>query len=521
MERELRVGGFRLPPSKDDGRDVPVVRFPVMHSCPKCHRLERHAFFTSFRDNKCSNCKQPLIPSRFVIVCERGHIDDFPYFDWVHKGTRPSEGKTHKLKIFNTATSASLQDIVIECSCGKSSTMRGAFRKEALRDVAQCGGKRPWLGDREECGEIPRTLQRGASNAYFAVTRSAISIPPWSEGAFKTINHHWKILKYIPDDALRATLESMGIAESSGISVDDLLLAIGQRKGREGDPVDDTQQGLKRQEYEALVKGRAETSRQQDFVCVPSRSQGEVTEWFDQVMLVTRLREVRALESFTRLLPPMPSDRPDRRAPLTEGSLSWLPAIEVIGEGVFLRLNQQHLEYWERDPEVQKRARKLEQSYIAKCAQNGVPVDREVSPRLVLVHTLAHALINQWSLDCGYPAAALAERLYVSDGMAGLLIYTATTDSAGSLGGVVSRAESGNLAETLREAIEHASWCSSDPLCIESEPGGTDALNLAACHACVLLPEPSCEEHNVLLDRALLVGTPGKAATGYFSSLVG
>ena len=128
--------------------------------------------------------------------------------------------------------------------------------------------------------------------------------------------------------------------------------------------------------------------------------------------------------------------------------------------------------------------------------------------------------LNQWSLDCGYPAASLRERLYISDRMAGLLIYTATSDSAGSLGGVVAQAGPGRLDEALREGLSRASWCSADPLCIESDATGVDALNLAACHACTLLPEVSCEEMNLFLDRGLLVGIPTNQPLGFFSDLI-
>lgn len=127
---------------------------------------------------------------------------------------------------------------------------------------------------------------------------------------------------------------------------------------------------------------------------------------------------------------------------------------------------------------------------------------------MVMIHTLAHSIIAEWSLNSGYPAASLRERLYVSDKMTGFLIYTATSDSAGSLGGIIAQVESGNLPSSMRTAIDRMSWCSADPLCIESDASGTDNLNLAACHACVLLPETSCEEFNTLLDRALLTGTP-------------
>lgn len=139
---------------------------------------------------------------------------------------------------------------------------------------------------------------------------------------------------------------------------------------------------------------------------------------------------------------------------------------------------------------------------------------------MVLLHTLAHVLINEWSLEAGYPAAALRERLYAADDMAGVLVYTATSDSAGSLGGLVAQGEPDLLDRTIRSAVHRAEWCSSDPLCVESEASGTGGTNLAACHACVMLPETSCEHNNILLDRALLVGTPDDPHVGFFAQAV-
>jgi hypothetical protein len=237
-------------------------------------------------------------------------------------------------------------------------------------------------------------------------------------------------------------------------------------------------------------------------------------------MLVKRLREVRVLEQFTRILPPDPVDPPERRARLSEESMGWLPAIDVIGEGVFLRLSDDRLRDWERRENVIRRAAKVNEKYVDRFRRNNNAPDRVITPRLLLVHSLSHALINQWALDSGYPAAALRERLYVSDEMAGILIYTATSDSAGSLGGVVGQAEDGRLDDALVEALTTAAWCSSDPLCIEADVAGVDALNLAACHACLLLPEVSCEERNVLLDRGVLVGVHGEEDLGFFHDLL-
>lgn len=523
LERELNVRGFVLPPATDDGPDIPAVRFPVWCSCPVCERLDRHKFFTSFDRNRCGTCDAPLIPSRFVVACGHGHIDDFPYFRWVHAGL-PRSQEDHTMSIRAGGASASLRDIEISCTCGASMTMEGAFGRHALREVgARCTGKRPWLtGAVEDCDELPRALQRGASNVWFPVVRSALSIPPWSEGAFGVLNRYWGVLRHTPTDALAPTITGMDLTRNTSYSIDDLVAAVTLRKEREANPPDPTgREPLKNEEYEALIKGREESSGKQDFVCMPASGVGDLAKtWFPQVMVVKRLREVRVLESFTRILPPSPSDAADRRAPLYDAPPGWLPAIEVTGEGVFLRLDPSRLNQWEASENISRRVKKIDDNYVARFTERGDVPDRKITPRLILIHTLAHALINQWSLDSGYPAASLRERLHVSDVMAGLLLYTATTDSAGSLGGVVAQAEDGRLGETLVNALTAASWCSADPLCIEAGTQGVDSLNLAACHACILLPEVSCEEMNQLLDRALLIGIPEDPTLGYFAPML-
>jgi hypothetical protein len=521
LERILRVHGFVSPPATER-RDIPVVRFPRMYYCPVCRRLDTYGFFTSSPDNKCSKCNVDLVPSRFVIACPRGHIDDFPYFAWVHEERPNNPGENHKLAIKAGGASASLSDIVVTCSCGAKATMQGSFGKLALKGISRCHGYRPWLGDREACDEIPRTLQRGASNVWFPVVRSALSIPPWSEGAFKVLNRHWTFMRAVPDEALAATIRGSGIAHGTPYSVDDLTAAARERRRREqdGSEPEDPNDELRRQEYSALIHGMPEKSGMQDFVCVPVPDIApELAEWIDHIAQVKRLHEVRVLQSFTRLQASSPAEPPEHRASLTlRDQTDWLPGIIVLGEGIFLHLDTARLAGWENREDVCARVAHINRNY--KNSFIGGNADREITPRLILIHTLSHVLIDQFALEAGYPAASLRERLYVSDEMAGLLIYTATTDAAGSLGGVVALASKERLAVSFLEAIARTSWCSADPLCIEAEATGFDSLNLAACHACGLLPETSCEEANVLLDRGLLTGTPSQPELGYFSSLV-
>jgi hypothetical protein len=520
LERDMRVRGFVQPPATDDRPDVPVVRFPVWQSCPVCRRLARHGDFTHFDLNDCPDCSQPLVPSRFVIACERGHIDDFPYERWVHHG-RPSEGTRHELTLSSTGTTASLAGIVISCACGAQRTLEDAFDRYALRDVTKCRGRRPWATfDLEDCDEVPRTLQRGASSVWFGHTRSALSIPPWSESASRALDSHWPTLRHLPIEALPPIIASMKLVEKTGFSEDELLVIAQARKREEaGDPSGDS--GLRREEYDALVRGRPESPTDTDFATRSAEVPSTLRALIAQLQLATRLREVRALAGFSRIFPPRGVEgEKSNIVSIYDEDVDWLPAIEVKGEGIFIRLDNEALASWSVKPSVRERVGVLAERDRLRHERWGMTPERATTGTFLLLHVFAHALINQLALDAGYPAGSLRERIYADEAAAGLLIYTATSDSAGSLGGLISRGAQETFERTVREAVARFAWCSADPICIESEAAGVESLNLAACHSCALLPETSCEEANMFLDRALLVGTTEEPAIGFFSDLL-
>lgn len=141
-----------------------------------------------------------------------------------------------------------------------------------------------------------------------------------------------------------------------------------------------------------------------------------------------------------------------------------------------------------------------------------------------MLHTISHLLITQLSFECGYSIASLSERLYcseLSDGkeMAGILIYTASGDSEGTLGGLVRQGRQDAFPRIFKKAVNSAKTCSNDPVCIMSHGQGRDSLNLAACHACALLPETCCEERNAFLDRGMIIGTFEDRNIGFWSNL--
>ncbi|SDS78524.1 protein of unknown function [Nocardioides scoriae] len=522
LARSMEVRTFRMPPSRGK-KDLPVVRFPRMFHCPKCHRLGRLNDFCGWDGNECDRCQRTLVPSRFVICCPGGHIDDFPYSAWVHKGERPDADKSHQLFLRTRGQSSSLGDIVISCSCGAPGrSLAGSFSPQALIGISKCWGNRPWLrgAAADTCDQTPRTLQRGASNVWFASVRSAISIPPWSEGAHRTINKYWPMVQHIPAAALAATLVGMDMDKEAGVEVDDLVQAILVMRGEASDEIPDDAD-LRADEYGALVKGRPEKDPRQQFVC--TRVEGlpdEANRLLTQVSEVARLREVRALQGFTRVTPWSEGEEGNRVAPLTAQKPTWLPAIEVLGEGVFFQIDETALATWEAGDFAKSRAKAIEEAYRIRAEAMGVPHVKRIGPRELLLHSLAHALLTELSLDAGYPVASLRERVYSKEGQAGILIYTASADSAGSLGGLAAQSRADRVWPLVLSATRRARWCSSDPVCIETVSGGADALNLAACHACQLLPETSCELANRELDRACLVGLPDRPEDGFLNSFV-
>ena len=192
------------------------------------------------------------------------------------------------------------------------------------------------------------------------------------------------------------------------------------------------------------------------------------------------------------------------------------------GEGIFIQLKDVALEAWENKQGMKERYQRM--AAARKYMRNKGP---EITPRFILLHTLAHLLIRELILQCGYSSAAIKERIYSTfddkDGslpMAGILLYTSSNDSEGSLGGLVRMGEADRFEDIIRGMLENASWCSADPLCIQSSGQGIDALNYAACHSCTLLPETSCEARNCYLDRATVAGTLDNRSTGYFSNIL-
>jgi hypothetical protein len=232
----------------------------------------------------------------------------------------------------------------------------------------------------------------------------------------------------------------------------------------------------------------------------------------ESVVLVERLREVKAYVGFSRIdAPDLADQSPAKRARISAEGPSWVPASEVRGEGVFLRFSEHAIAGWEakvRETGTLEPLRRAHTQWQTRSGRSGDTAAAWPGERFVLLHTLSHVLMRQMALDCGYSAASISERIYTGpegDSAAGILLYTTASDSEGTLGGLVHLGQTAQLERLLNAALAEADLCSSDPLCAEHDPeGGSAPLHGAACHACLFAAETSCERGNRYLDRRVL-----------------
>lgn len=559
LEKLLEVEHFQAPPTPgedqiiDFGKKVnrnwalPVVRFPEWLECPGCHRLGKmNDPFESQADGRmlCIDCKREVNPVRFIVICPAGHIQDFPWIEYAHRNQKGFDRDTkHHLFLRSSGKSAALSDLFLECSdCpGLKEDMGDIYNKEAMRKwFPKCKGLRPWLGKegKDKCTikDIPFVSQRGGASVYFPVVTTMLSIPPASEAVAEHLRGSYPILSSMDENTRRHALE--GFCTSKSISVNIALAWFDRYHAQQTGDGAQNETDARYEEYYALTMNHEEepvVGVYPEFQTKTIEPTEAMKKWFDVFTSVERLREVRSLCGFTRVAPKtLPAEKIREAiakreiAPLSYRRMLWLPGIEVRGEGIFLKFNQHEIDKWlNNSPEVISRAARINDIYEYFSVQKyGRERIYTITPQLLMLHAFSHMVIRRLSLDCGYSAASLKERLYISEPddpnkMAGILIYTGSSDSDGSLGGLIHLAHPEKIEDIVRNAMGDASWCASDPVCAETDPElAGERFSGASCHSCMLLPETACERYNKDLDRVMLVGTPAGDIKGYFHDLI-
>ena len=572
---------YRTSGTKNNYLSIPAVRFPGWHYCTnqKCGRMRKVPLGAASKKIECISCwdgnsrlKFKMIPVRFVAACPAGHIQDVPFKEWVHNGPIPNDSKEHEISYHTGGGSGDLGSITLKCTCGvhrslgglmnirkndntifDSSLARLGYNKEDDHRFDQsnpnnnnplgqyCKGHRPWLGleginEAQSCNHHLQVLIRGGSNVHFSEIQSAIYLP---QGSKEANEHVIKVLDEIGKDVLRSfyeqddgtvmlpvILEIQSVVKNGLISKEDLLAGIiYELKNEESEDQHEdlpTELKLRFEEYNYILNGR--NSENSDFKAVVKTfdkfKEREILEkYFEFVVLVEKLKETRVFKGFSRI---NPSNRIDK-SQLSTKPVKWLPAVQVYGEGIFLKFKDDAVDYWLKKNESHFSSI-IRRYHLAMLRRRPEDDPKNINPFFVAMHTFAHLLIKRLCFDCGYGSSSLRERIYFSDNsdtrMNGILIYTSSGDSEGSLGGLVRQGKRNNLGKLVKNAISEAEWCSADPVCSDigkSNGQGPDNVNGAACHNCCILPETSCEEFNMLLDRSTVIGEIDNGDLGFFN----
>lgn len=569
LEKLLGVKKFIMP--SDDG--IPFVRFPQWYFCPKCRRFkpitewqaDRISKYSHKNDDKdpymirrlvCSECRQELVPTRIVSVCEHGHIDDFPWVKWVHRKCRFGEKEicsSPKL-LFKTGSSASsgLEGVEVECrTCGAKASLEGAFSKTVFEELSkssqkdisfQCTGNHPWKHSKESCFEYPRAMQRGAASVYFPRSISSLVIPPYSShlnGKIEDSDTFRKVCDIIMDgiddyssdieknDFILKKIEKYLQSISDEIHEDkDAIKEILKRKLliQKEEVKIDIELEYKAEEYKALTgKISTENFEEDEF----KRESVDIDSYgipgVKSIALINKVKEVCALIGYSRIQPTHGMSKKDdeRFVSIKEDNSDFYPAVASKGEGIFIEFDKKTLdEFFNSNGVFIERSRTLEEKYNSSLYGQNNP--KKIDSTFLFIHTIAHILIKELSFNCGYPTASIRERLYYGEAegenMCGVFLYTTGGDSEGTLGGLVRQGRSDCLPNVFKRALKSAKFCANDPVCSFSSGQGMEALNLAACHTCTLLPETCCEYSNVLLDRTVLIGNMYDTIKGFYSS---
>jgi hypothetical protein len=539
-------GAFRTGPAGKDETSGPwngiqVAEFPAWFVCQKCRALSHRK---SLGDKKGDRYKHQCnrsengdcVPVRFVATCKDGHLDEFPWNWFVHQTGERCDSRDLYLR---EGASGDFTEIIVYCAnCKRSRALADAREDQVLPD---CKGRRPWLGHQADvtCAHKLHLLSRSASNAYFAQTMSALSIPEKGRELEEAVRSTklWQLLHKATDatkvgivremqDIINTSLSAITNKPASEYSDAEIAAAVNRVHGGQGAP----REGLRTAEFKQFLMAKDEQPGElppenENFFASRLVPKERLPNCLADIVLVKKLRRVSAQVGFTRLTSPVPNLQGEYDDDTTLAALTlaenWLPATEIIGEGVLLRFKEEVVRAWEERPEVIERAQALLEGFERKFHEKAP--DLFPGARYFMLHSLSHLLMSAMSLECGYAAASLSERIYCAPAtdptpMAAILILTGSSGAEGTLGGLVEQGR--RITHHLRRAFKMAALCSNDPVCAAHKPGHDDHteryLEGAACHGCLFIAEPSCERFNSYLDRALVVPAIGKPAEWAF-----
>jgi len=501
---------------------------------------------------RCKSCEKPTSPSRFISLCEAGHVSNFDYYWWAHYNSKTvcSRDKAKLVLNYGPDASFSLRDWVVEClTCGAEKDMNDVpYLRDDDPRAGKCFGQRPWLhrdkADQNPCGAPLKNRKVGNTSITFNESSSLMLIPPYvtwrlaDHEDFRTLieqensvmmRERWKEINQMKtQEKLKARIIDHIRDNGWGSRIDDFLDRLDEyRKLKDTSALSRrTMKSRERRGY-VLMDSDMNNIDLERFQCRPVVGNSESTpakwsreDWPIRYMSrIDRLTELRVVRGLRRLDPNSNEDIQPIDMHEVRGGSDWNHGIAMYnyGEGVFFDIKPNWLEKRAKHRNKTVSEARARMSFSLKNIHPGTkeenpalrsPDDSLSNGAFTIIHTLSHLIIRELSAISGFSLGSIRERIYLDvDKQAGtilscgILIYTSGASSDGTLGGLVQQASSVRRIENIiNRALEKKNLCSNDPVCLEHEPL-VEEPNGAACHSCVFLPETSCEFNNQMLDR--------------------
>jgi hypothetical protein len=506
-----------------------------------------------------------LTQTNLILICPNGHLSDIPWPKFLRWKSEKTEENAGGENLFGLEDCCSRPDLLwtesktksegygsifIECrNCGRGSGRDGnpKINLEGINNLKpNCQGHKPWEIDKEnripheDCflhekrqnihAKMQVALVTG-NNVYFSNGFSSLYVPRYLaenktekliEAKTKCTEKYEKYLKIYPDiskEEFWYQLNKKDFLIENGFSLensDQFFLALKEEflHTQQIDSSGDRYEQYRWAEYQCFVKNsRIEIKDSISFKDIELPA--ILKKYFYKIQQIEELRITQIQLDFTRVRPKervlingeIRTSTPGKNIfSISEDELYVLPANQTLGEGLFFQFNENEISGWiDKNLKFAERFKNIFREFNPN-SQGGSIKQRIKNNgfKHFLIHTFSHILMRELEFTCGYPTASLKERLYISDRMEGVLIFTAE-GSEGSMGGLVWQGEPKKIVELIRNALERTMQCSSDPLCWESEGQGIYELNLAACFSCSLVSETACEEMNLGLDRRVII----------------
>lgn len=494
---------------------------------PKCPYCYDNARINQRNDGKRRKFYYELEQVRFLLTSPIGDIADIPWDKWniAKRVNEDNESRFYidfdleekccdnqKLKYYKSTKFSDLSGIRITCSnCKKSNTLSGLFKMDLIVN--------------EKTKLNRKVVIRTSNSVYYPILFNSLYLPTQLDikiADAKKIDN-WIAKGKSIDFILEIFLEE-------GYTKESIIDYIENR----GQADFESEQAYRLKEYRFITFKERETYEEKKRNLIFSRQKLESLNEFgiSNLTQINRIKITTVQTAYTRQ-EPLDKDaflRGEDSESLIKAKYTskWgnltehLPAIESYGEGIFIELSQNKIKKWLEeifsDNDFTRRITTIDENIKN---HELIPSDKFVNihhlAKFILIHTFSHIIIKELEFLVGYPATSLNERLFIDESeMAGVLIYT-VAGAEGSYGGLVSQGKEDTFKKILLSAINRATDCASDPVCLNSIDGqGVGGLNIAACYSCTLLPETSCEEFNSFLDRGLLIDPQH----GFFRELI-